>query len=490
MNHVEIRSLPAPVLALAMGLAGGIVWTLLVTRTSPALALAALGGLVVVFLVIRRPAWGLLLTALVIPLERLGRFTDDGSMYTISLMRVVGVVALGSFLLHAAVRKWKLNFGVAFFLYAGYFGLAMLGISHTSDPLGSVRASGAILGNLMFFFLVTNLVREWRLARAAVALWLAATTLVGLYVIYDWHLGSGAIEESRIGETDTRLSTAWADASEWESLNRVQRAMGTTSHAAVYGINLVLTLPFFLYLMRTQNDRWIKNAALAALLVTLYNVMLTNTRAAILLAGLVLFLCAVRGLVRIRPSWVIAAALVGGLMLPLVPEAIYERVLDLSNYSYERSGTLRIRLEYWQAGLAVIEKNWLTGAGVGNQAEIPKYIKGYGPKQTTVHNEYIQTFLEVGLLGWLLFFSFVGVLMWRSFRAAALFRRLGEEERYWFLVACQIAMISVLLYGLQVDVFHFPLKGWWLVAALSWVMYQLAKQETYRNRLEVSGGIS
>ena len=38
------------------------------------------------------------------------------------------------------------------------------------------------------------------------------------------------------------------------------------------------------------------------------------------------------------------------------------------------------------------------------------------------------------------------------------------------------AMISALLYGIQVDVFHFPLKGWWLVAGLTYAMYQLTPQ--------------
>lgn len=477
-----------PAAAAVFGLFAGICWTMVAAELSPLKSVAIPLGLGVVVVVLLNPALGFGLTALVIPLERLGRFTADSSMYTLSLMRVVGVLALGSFLLHALVRRWQLNFGTAFFLYAAYFGLALLGVVHTSDPLGTVRACGAIVGNLLFFFLVINVVREWRLARSAVMLWLVATTLAGVYVIYDWHLGQSVVaSESGIGDTDTRTSTVWSDTSEWESLDQVKRAMGTTSHAAVYGINLILSIPFFLFFIRTESDWRFVALALGAVGIVLYNVMLTNTRAAILLAVLVLGLAMVRGLLRIRPAWIFGAVLTGLLLAPAVPRAIYERVLDLSNYSYERSATLRIRMEYWQAGLRVIEENWLTGVGVGNQSEIPKYIRGHGPKQTTVHNEYIQTFLEVGVFGFLAFFGFVALLMWRAIAAGRMFRRVGtDDDRYWFMVASQIAMISVLIYGLQVDVFHFPLKGWWLVGALAWVMYGIARHETPDEAREVT----
>jgi hypothetical protein len=43
------------------------------------------------------------------------------------------------------------------------------------------------------------------------------------------------------------------------------------------------------------------------------------------------------------------------------------------------------------------------------------------------------------------------------------------------MVACQIATLGVLCYGVQVDVFHFPLKGWWLVAGITCVMYRFAR---------------
>jgi hypothetical protein len=109
-----------------------------------------------------------------------------------------------------------------------------------------------------------------------------------------------------------------------------------------------------------------------------------------------------------------------------------------------------------------------------------------------VHNDYLNTFMEVGLFGWLLFYGFVGYILWCSIKAGKRIRRLAADraspdaerlvwsDRYWFTAACQMAMVAVLIYCVQVDVFHFPLKGWWLIAALSWVMYLLVKNHPLR----------
>jgi hypothetical protein len=84
--------------------------------------------------------------------------------------------------------------------------------------------------------------------------------------------------------------------------------------------------------------------------------------------------------------------------------------------------------------------------------------------------------MEVGVLAGSVFFGFVGLVLTYSFRAAAVFRsRSRDSDEYFFLRASQVAMITVLLYGLQVDVFHFPLKGWWLIAGFVCVLARASR---------------
>jgi putative inorganic carbon (hco3(-)) transporter len=468
--------IPVPLLASGCGLLAGMVLVGVAADFSPLLTLTACVGLLVTLAVFAFPTFGLLLTTFVIPMERLGRFTDDSSAYTISLMRIVGVLALGSFLLHACIKKWKLNFGTALCLYLAYWCFGLLTVCFSSDVEGGIRYAGSIFGNLVFFFLVINVVRSWQLAKIAVMVWLLASVLAGVYTMYEWHSGKDVVE-TQIGETAERFTATWQDTSEWQDLGEARRrAMGPTSHAAVYGINMLMTLPFLAYLFRVQPHWRMRAAVLLGSAIIGYNLFLTNTRAVILFIPLVLLLCVLRKLLVITPSRAIGVLLLGVALLWVVPESVYQRALNVSNYSLEQSGTLRIRFDFWRAALRVVETHWLIGTGIGNFRTIPQYLnQDVLAGATSTHNEYIQTLLEVGVPGWVLFLSFVGLLLRRSFHTATLFWRRQQEEQYWFMVACQITMITVLLFGLQVDVFHFPLKGWWLVASLSWVMSHLAQ---------------
>jgi hypothetical protein len=466
---------PGRAFLLALG-AGALL--VVAAAGSPALALGALGGLGFLALLVSRPVLGLYLTAAVIPIERLGRLGDDSSMYTVSLMRVVGMLALGALLVHGLVRRRRFVVDRAFVLYALYVGLCLLTLTYTGDLVKSVQMAGTFLGNLLFLFLVLNLARHGARAETAVLVWLTASALGGIYVAYDWHYGSGqqgGIEgrgyDPGRGEqrAEDRFSTVWEDRGEFESLSGVsaRRSMGLTSHALVYGINLILTLPFFLWELG-RRPGWRERAlVLAGLAIVLYNIFLTNTRSVLLVAAGTLALCAARGLLKLRP-WHLAAglALLLGLLL-VAPVDVYNRILDASNYSPEHAATLRIRLAYWRAAARIIQENWLTGIGAGNELAVPRYVTIEAPEQTNVHNDYLQTTMETGLPGALLFFTFLGLLLVRSYRSAAALRGVpGRDVEHSFLVACQVAMIATLVYGLQVDVFHFPLKGWWLVAGL------------------------
>jgi hypothetical protein len=93
--------------------------------------------------------------------------------------------------------------------------------------------------------------------------------------------------------------------------------------------------------------------------------------------------------------------------------------------------------------------------------------------KASAHNEYIWVMVEVGIFGYLLHFGFIGMVIWANFKAASLMRHQPEfEEQYWLLIAAQITLVGVLCFAIQTEAFHFALKGWWLAAGLSWVMFE------------------
>jgi hypothetical protein len=433
-----------------------------------------MAGAAITALMALSPTVAFLITAAVVPLERIGRMTADTDAYTISLMRIFGVLALASFLLHAIVRKKRLEFGLGFFVYGAYALIGICTLAYTTDPLGSKRAASAIVGNLLFYFLIVNVARSYRIVKLAIVVWLFSTVLIGLFTIYQWHAGAGAAELA-LGSSSQRFATVLQDTSEWQDLETIGRATGPTSHAAVYGINLVMTLPFFVFFIKTRPEKHIRAVLAFGLSIALYNILLANTRAIVILTLLLAVLFFVTGLVKITPSIILAVALGTVVLAAMIPADVYRRVLDPQNYTYEQSGTLRIRMKLWGVGVEVAKDKWLTGTGIGNQALVPLYIKDPVPDRISLHCEYLETFVEVGLFGSLAFLGFVGLMARRARQAAQLFRKIGKAtEQYWLMIAIQLTMLAVLLDGVQVDVFHFPLKGWWLVAGLTWAMWKQA----------------
>jgi hypothetical protein len=71
----------------------------------------------------------------------------------------------------------------------------------------------------------------------------------------------------------------------------------------------------------------------------------------------------------------------------------------------------------------------------------------------------------------------VGWIIWASFKTASLFRQWnGTQQEYWLMIAIQITLIGVVLFGIQTEVFHFSLKGWWLAAGITYSMYRMAQK--------------
>jgi len=478
-----IGNVPVPLLAAVGGLVAGTTFVMLAGQASLLIALGVMAGIIVAGAIFVYPELGYYLTVLTIPIERLGRFSEDRAMATLSLGRFVGIFALGAFLLHALLKRWKLRTGAAVAVYAIYFVYGAITVAFSNDLQDGVRTAGQVASALVFVFLVINVARSWRLAKAGLVLWLVASLATGVWTVLNWHFEvvEGALGGQTVGASADKLSSVLDDRSPWDKLEgAVRRAQGPTSHPAVYGINMVMTLPFWLFLFRVHRSRSLRIAIGLALLVTLYAIFLTNTRAAVAVTLGVFAVAVLRGLVRVTPGGVIALMVAGSLMLFAIPNDVWTRVLDVGRYaSGANQGTLELRFRFWNAALTGIgERPWF-GHGLGNQLVVPALVRDVEVTRISAHNEFLNTMLEVGLVGWVLMFGAVFLFVRASFQAATLFRQLpGRSEQYWFMIAAQLTLLSALFYGIQVDVFHFPLKGWWLIAALSWSLLLLAQEDT------------
>lgn len=477
---------PTTILAAAFGLIGGAVLAVISAQMSPLIGAAAIVGVIVVTAMMISPDVALLTLAFTIPVERIARLTEDSETVGVSVSRIVGLLAIAAFLLHALTRRWKLKFGRPLWIYSGYTALALMSIGWSRFPDDTTRDALRILGNLFFFFYVINAVRSYRIARVVVMAWLLSSIGTAVFGVYQYYRGGSAIEESEMGKVSgQRQSSVVNDDSETRSLGvKVKRAIGTTAHPTLFGLNLVMTLPFFPFVIRTA-PRWAKPLWLLGFPIVCFGIVLSNTRMVMVLAVGVLAATLLLRLWQMTPVVIAAAVLVGVSILPLIPKDVYMRTLDPSLYSTKKSDSIRIRFKYWDKSWELIKRNWVTGIGVGDQTTIVEMVTDeVGGRITptglkaSAHNEYIWSMVELGLPGWILHWSFVFTVIAASFRAVAWFQRQKESlGEYLLLRGCQITLIAILVFGVQTEVFHFALKGWWLAAGIGWILWQSAQQQ-------------
>jgi hypothetical protein len=466
--------------ALAVGALAGPLLVMLATRSSPWVAAAVIIGSIAGVAALSSPFSTLVLTAAVVPLERLGRFSNDADTVTFSLMRLMGALGIATLAIHWFIGRRKLKITKPLILYGIYIVVSALSLVGSSDLAKGVQQVTAMVGSALFLLLMTNVVIRKEQVRLPIVLWLATTAAVGVFSIYQWHNPNASVRVDRydntgLRTTDERFSTVMEDFGEYDAIGSVRRVLGPTSSPAVYGINIILPLPFYIYLFRTTRNLWMHMFCAIGFLVGCYNVILTNTRAAVLTLVFAGVAIAATRLVRVRFIGIVGVLVAAALVVPFLPSALYDRIFRVQSYTTEHSATLRIRLVYWQTAVDIFADHWLLGCGIGNQNELPHRLSNMAmPANSSVHNEYLESLIETGVVGYPLIVGFM-VIIYRRLRSAEnAFRARGDTSTALFLTAARVGYYAVLFYAIQCDVLHFTLKGWWLSMGLSVALSEIA----------------
>ena len=332
-----------------------------------------------------------------------------------------------------------------------------------------------IVGNFLFLFLIVNVVRTRRQVELGMACMLLTTLVIGILTIQQFHQPKAVVEDQKLYMGAGALTTANRfDMVIYDGVpgtpSGERRAIGATSHPAVCAINLLLTLPFYAYFCRFGRMWLIRWGAAAATVVVCYNVILTNTRAAIVTMAVVVSLIFLTGLIRFRPRFLFGAIAVATLVLVANPADVWRRALDFSRYS---SGVSEVkeRVMMWHAALETIGDNWILGHGVGNQREAALRVRrstiiSSHNDVTSAHNDALAILLETGVGGFLIIAAFLFSLHERCRAVERLLGARGDEPGYFLATAARITIYTVLLFGVQVEALSLPLKAFWLAMGL------------------------
>ncbi|WP_295752095.1 O-antigen ligase family protein [uncultured Oscillibacter sp.] len=155
------------------------------------------------------------------------------------------------------------------------------------------------------------------------------------------------------------------------------------------------------------------------------------------------------------------------LAAPFLPASIWNRVLTIFDSSDSSTNS---RFPLFKAGLEVIVRRPLSGAGLGTAA-VQRYVKllnFYHARTPFVHshNTYLQVWAELGILG---FVGFVGSALWGVKRAAHAVRHCGNSAARTITCAACAALCGSLVCGLADYLWNYP-----RVMCIFWFVFALA----------------
>ncbi len=319
-----------------------------------------------------------LLVVAVRPWLDLSKGSADGSG-ALATMVAVGFLAAAALWipLQRGARSWHEQRWVI----AGTTALFVAGVASVPfAPFTRPAATEALrLASALVMFVVLSLSVRDREATRRILLALFATSLLPIVV------GAGQAATG-IGELNS---------------DGVSRVRGTMTHPNSFGLYLAMLLVVAVALVPrvTGRVRW----ALAGLTV-LYAVLLalTYSRSAWIaaLAGLV-----VVGWLQMRA--LLALVVVVPLAALLIVPSLRDRVADLGEerqVSGAAGNSLAWRFDYWGETLPLAADNPFTGVGLKNTPRLTADAK-------VIHNDFLRSYVEMGILGAIAFLAFLGSLI-------------------------------------------------------------------------------
>ena len=261
---------------------------------------------------------------------------------------------------------------------------------------GSLKPTLVLLCFLGAYFLTVQLIRtgEW----LSKCLWsaIAAATLVALYGIFQYFSGS------------LNGANAWLDSNMFEDISA--RVISTLENPNMLAEYLILLIPLAAAQLLGRSGLARRTCAFFCCAAMGVCIILTWSRGAWL--GL-LFGAFVFMLIWSRKTlYLIVAAVASIPFLPMIlPDSIISRFTSIGNLA---DSSTSYRVNIWRGTIHLLEDYWMTGVGIGESAwatVYPRYSLAAIETAPHAHNLYLQTWVQTGIVGFLLLLAFLILLM-------------------------------------------------------------------------------
>jgi O-antigen ligase len=426
--------------ALLVGIAGFAV--------SPKLGILALGLPIAPFFVLA-PDKALLLVVAALPFDAVAALAPGSA----TLTKLLGMAALAGWVVHVLLRRQRIQIGLPGFFVLGWIAMAVLSMMWTPLLGPATEKLRATIQLVVFYFMVSNILKDESALKRAVDVWIGASAVVALLVLWQFHSGAPVpVEQTTLQRATLQVGNA--------KIN--QNALGA-----------FLALPALAAVVigRARQPlgwwRWLAGIPLGVAMI------LTGSRGAV-----VAFAMGIFALVVLRPRFglraIAAAFLIAGTLVLMAPQGYTDRLS--TRFGRASEDRMSGRLDIWTVGMSMINDRPLLGIGYGGfQPAFYRYMMEtrVDPRWASenvqggrvAHNIYLTTVAEMGVPGGALLLGMLVTHWLASSRA----RRAGRGRRGELVQTMPIA-VSVLLVGLAVfgmSIVLEDMKMTWFTLALA-----------------------
>lgn len=350
--------------AAAVGIAGGVVWTLI----GPLFGLAVIAGLFGVFLILKSTLAGVYITIFLAPLAP-----------TMAMVGLVGLCFLSILIRAICDKGFKWRFEGVGFLMLGFLAVYLIASLNSFAKANSLSIFAIYLVFMLFYFVVINTIKTRKQLFDALTIFAVSGVLVCLYGIAQYVFGWDA-------------SAAWIDDEMFSDIK--MRVYSTLENPNVLGEYILLVLPICAALIWQKRGAVSKLVYIAAAGILFVTLILTFSRGCwigfMVTAGLfVTFVCG--------KIW--GLALIALPFVPMVlPESIINRFLSVGDM---KDSSTSYRVYIWMGSLAMIRDFWASGIGPGTQAfkAVYPFYSYSGIVAPHSHNMFLQILVESGIVG-------------------------------------------------------------------------------------------
>ena len=241
------------------------------------------------------------------------------------------------------------------------------------------------------------------------------------------------------------------------------RVMSFFDNPNTFAEVLLLLMPLTLALILCSKHVFSKLAASAAFVLGGTAMGMAYCRAAWIGFACVMVVMIFLWRPKLMPVFIVLCCLA----VPFLPASIWNRVLTIFDSSDSSTSS---RFSLFKAGLDVIVRHPLSGAGLGTAA-VQRYVKLlnlYHARTPFVHshNIYLQVWAELGILG---FTGFVGSILWGIKRAAHTVRHCADGAARIITCAACAALCGAMVCGLADYLWNYP-----RVMCIFWFVFAMA----------------